>query len=647
MSYAAYSSMMLDYTVGKIRELNAARDLKLAALKTKADAENYVLDVRTKIAAIFNIPQNRPIPESRCCGVVVKADFKVEKIIYYSRENFPVTSNLYLPLTPGKHPAVIFVCGHSGEGKAAAAYQLAASNLARKGYAVLVIDPIGQGERWQFIGVEGAERISGSCTKEHAILGKQLRLCGDFFGSWRAYDAICGLDYLLSRPEVDAARVGITGNSGGGTMTTVVQALDSRFTMAAPSCYVTSWQRNFENEVIVDSEQMFPGILAAGCEMGDLILAYAPRPVILLGQKQDFFDERGLRETYERAKKVYELLGAGENLQFFIGPTYHGYSIENREAMYEFFNRHAGVDADGKESPDKVVLTAEETYCVESGQVMTSLPECFTARDIILKQAEKLKLERAALSPAELKDKLKAVLQIPDCFAEPYVRMLRTLYIPQEQGYLIHSRFGIETEHGIMTTLKFICGTAYSSFPALEELTIYLPHLDAGTEMVEKTLPEGMVAGYDCRNVGESRAITCYAVEEYNHFQTEHGQDYHYDGIGDMYNRSTVAQRVFDLLSAIAYVKNCGVKKIKLAGRGLGCVPAVIGALLCDDVKALTLYDAPESWQSMLEKPATYWPQSCMIPGVLAYADLPEIYAAVKAEKPLTIVNFAEEPELE
>ena len=644
MSYAAYSSMMLDYTVDNIRKLNADRDLKLAALKTKADAEAYVRGVREKIAAVFNIPQNRSVPESRCCGVVTKTDFKVEKIIYYSRENFPVTSNLYLPLTPGKHPAVILVCGHSGEGKAAEAYQLAASNLARKGYAVLVIDPIGQGERWQFIGVEGAERISGSCTKEHTILGKKLRLCGEFFGSWRAYDAICGLDYLLSRPEVDSARVGITGNSGGGTMTTVVQALDSRFTMAAPSCYVTSWQRNFENEVIVDSEQMFPGILAAGCEMGDLILAYAPRPVILLGQKQDFFDERGLRETYERAKKVYELLGAGENLQFFIGPTYHGYSIENREAMYKFFNRHAGVDADGKESPDKVVLTAEETYCVESGQVMTSLPECFTARDIILKQVEKLKLERAALSPAALKAELKNMLQIPDCFAEPYVRMLRTLYFKQEDGFLIHSRFGIETEPGIMTTLKFIGDTAYSSFPALDELTIYLPHLDAGKEMQEKELPSGtVVAGYDCRNVGESRAITCYAVEEYNHFQTEHGQDYHYDGIGDMFNRSTVAQRVFDLLSAIEYVKRCGVKKIKLAGRGLGCVPAAIGALLCADVKGLTLYDAPESWQSMVTKPATYWPQSCMIPGILKYTDLPEIYAAVNAD----IVNFADEPEFE
>ena len=162
--------------------------------------------------------------------------------------------------------------------------------------------------------------------------------------------------------------------------------------------------------------------------------------------------------------------------------------------------------------------------------------------------------------------------------------------------------------------------------------------------MQEKELPSGtVVAGYDCRNVGESRAITCYAVEEYNHFQTEHGQDYHYDGIGDMYNRSTVAQRVFDLLSAIEYVKRCGVKKIKLAGRGLGCVPAAIGALLSADVEALTLYDAPESWQSMVTKPATYWPQSCMIPGILKYTDLPEIYAAVNAD----IVNFADEPEFE
>lgn len=77
-------------------------------------------------------------------------------------------------------------------------------------------------------------------------------------GAWRAWDAVRGLDYLLSRPEVDTTRVGLTGNSGGGTMTTFVNALEDRLTMAAPSCYITTWVHNVENELPADSEQMPP-----------------------------------------------------------------------------------------------------------------------------------------------------------------------------------------------------------------------------------------------------------------------------------------------------------------------------------------------------------------------------------------------------
>ena len=185
-------------------------------------------------------------------------------------------------------------------------------------------------------------------------------------------------------------------------------------------------------------------MLAAGFEMGDLLLAYAPRPILLLGQKQDFFDERGLRETYARAEKVYELLGAGDNLQYFIGPTYHGYSIENREAMYGFFNQHAGIDAEACEAGDTAVLAEEELRCTADGQLMVSMPECFTVRDFIRKKTAELQGKRVALSGNELKNLLRDLLHLPSTFALPYVRKLNALYFKKESGYQVHSRFGIE-----------------------------------------------------------------------------------------------------------------------------------------------------------------------------------------------------------
>ena len=132
-------------------------------------------------------------------------------------------------------------------------------------------------------------------------------------------------------------------------MTTFVNALEDRLTMAAPSCYITTWVHNVENELPADSEQMPPGTLAAGLEMGDFLIARAPRPLVVLGQSNDFFDPRGTRETYEEVRKVYRLLGAEDSIRLTIGHGDHGYSKENREAMYSLFNDTAKVAAPAAE----------------------------------------------------------------------------------------------------------------------------------------------------------------------------------------------------------------------------------------------------------------------------------------------------------
>ena len=643
-----YRSILGNYlqesVVRRIRELNAARSARIGALKTRADAEAYIREVRQKIADIFNISSDRSVPAAEVAKVVEMGDFKIENIIYFSRENFPVTANLYIPNTPGKHPATLFLCGHSADGKFA--YRSGAANLAKKGFVVLVVDPISQGERWQFMGVPYASEVHGKCTREHNMLGKQLRLLGEYFGTWRACDALRGLDYLLSRSEVDTSRVGITGNSGGGTMTTFVQALDERFTMAAPSCYVTSWQRNFENELPADVEQIPPGILAAGCEMGDFLLAYAPRPILLMGQKNDFFDPRGLQETYNQVKKVYALLGAEDNIQCFIGPTNHSYSIENREAMYGFFTRHAGVDADAKESYDAADLTGSMLNCTESGQLATARPELAKVHDFILKYVHDFAASRPKLTAMEVKAKLRELLNIPEKVAEPYVRMLRGRRVPGLPDVRARfARFAIEDDRGMLVPLKLNTPSVCFHFPELEKLTIYIPHLDSVNEVAKiDRAADDVYAGLDVRGIGETLSLGTDQNEELRKFSALYSQDYHYDSVALMFGSSMVADRVMDILRAIEFVKARGVKRIELAGRGQGSLPALFAALVSDDVAAVKLWDAPESYQSMTEKRLTLWPQSCMVPGILKYMDLPDIHAALREFKPLEIVNFVDEP---
>ena len=639
-----YGSLLQEYNVRKLRELNRTRSARIAALTNREEAEKYILEVREKIAAAFDLPERKTIPEAMVTGSVKGDGFRMEKIIIESRRDYPVTTNLYLPENISSAlPAVLFLCGHAQEGKAAGAYAGGAATLAKKGFAVLVVDPVGQGERYQFTGVKNSWAVNGGCVMEHNMLGKQLWLAGEFFGSWRAHDALSALDYLLSRPEVDPARVGVTGNSGGGTMTTFVQALDPRFTMAAPSCYVTSWQRNIENELPADAEQMPPGILASGCEMGDLILAYAPRPILLLGQKNDFFDPRGLKETYEECRKVYALLGAEENLQLFIGPTNHSYSVENRCAMYEFFDTHAALSnpviTPGNEA-DISVFTAEDYFCTPTGQTV-DLPGKKLLHDLIVEKIDQLAAGRKDPTLPELKKLFTETYHISDEMVEPYCRSLRCAYHVND-GKLpmfIYSRFAVESEPGIVVPLWLKDPNekkVYFHVPENADFDLYIPHLSAADELPEIDSAR-ILCGVDVRGIGAARSNNC-DVDLMDDFFHLYGEDYHYNSCEILFDSSTLAARVRDLLSTIALLRSRNASSIHLTGRGQGSIVALIGAILADDVASVTLLDTPESFDSMARERITFWPMALMPRGILKYTDLPDMREALGSR--CKVVNF-------
>ena len=638
-----FGALLQEYNVSRIREVNARRTAKINALETKADAEAYVAEVRSAIAESFALPERKGVPPFEITGTVELPECKVEKIIYESRPGLWVTANVYIPKNlSAPAPACLFLCGHSADGKICGTYRAGAMTLAANGYVTLIIDPIAQGERYQFATAKNNYTVHDINTREHNMLGKQMWLTGEFFGTWRAHDALCGLDYLLSRPDVDSSRVAITGNSGGGTMTTFVQALDPRFTMAAPSCYVTSWQRNIENELPADVEQIPPGILAAGCEMGDFILAYAPRPVLLLGQKNDFFDARGLKETFEKCRKVYQLLGAEENLQFFIGPVNHGYSIENRFAMYEFFSKHGNTPAIEKESDFASVPTAK-LLCT-SGNQITDLPGKKLVYELISEKVSALAAARKQLSLDEMAEILVSKLGLPSVMPEPYCRQLRPSGAnPDNSSFFFFSRFGLDVEPGIVIPMLLKSENlidAFFHFPEMDEITLYVPHLSSEKELRNMTVTSGFAAGVDVRGVGETLSLNCDFYGD--NFFHAYGSDYHYNSIAIMFGQSLLVERMRDLLAAIAFVKARGVKTIRLAGRGQGALVALFTALVCKDVASVKLFDAPESYAKMVTGRITLWPHSVMVRGILNYMDLPEIYAAMKAAGKLEIINFSD-----
>ena len=629
----AYGHMLHEYYRKQLSECFAKRKERLNNLKNREDALAYVSEVKAKISSSFGtFPERTPL-NARTVETIEYDNYKVEKVIYESRPNFPVSALLFMPNSiEGKIPGVLGVCGHSDNGKLEEAYQSFCLGLVSKGFAVLIYDPIHQGERHQFDNVVNGEKVSASCTQVHNMIGKELRLCGDFFGAWRVWDGIRGIDYLCSRPEVDTSRLGVTGNSGGGTTSTYISALDDRLTMMAPGCYITTFMRNFDNELPVDSEQMPPNLIADEIDMADFIIAQAPRPSIILAKRNDFFDPRGAEESFAEAQKVYSLLGAEENVMLNIAPGGHGFCQNSRENMYKLFCKTAGINDDGKEPENLNVRPDEELYCAPEGNT-SKIENSRVVPDFLKDMAAEFKAKRE--TPANMAEALQKILKIEANEDVPDYKIVRRKFWFND--YKV-SQFALETEPGITCIMRIISkDNAFFHLPNSEEATLYVSHLDAKEEMLEGIGGElkDNLFGFDVRGTGDSTPMTCDHYGDYFH---PYDFDYFYAGHSIMLNQTYLGGKVKDVLAAVNLLKSNGIKKINLVGRGLGAIAAAFAAVISDKVDSVKLINAPLSYEQMINDTMTWWPLSYMPQGILKVCDLPDIYKTLEA-KNLEIVD--------
>jgi dienelactone hydrolase len=623
--------MVQEYFVARARAAERAGLRDRAALHTRADALAYVEQVRKKIRLCFGpLPEKTPL-NPRITGVVDRDAYRIEKVIFESRPNFLVTANLYLP-RGRKHPVpgVVGVCGHSDNGKAAEPYQAFAQGLARAGYAVLVYDPVGQGERLQYGHLPAGVRPYVG-VGEHLHAGNQQFLVGEFFGTWRAWDGIRALDYLLGRPEVDPKRVGVTGNSGGGTVTAWLCGLDQRWTMAAPGCFVTTFRRNLENELPADTEQCPPRALALHLDHDDFLAAMAPRSVIVLAKEQDFFDVRGAEEAVARLRRLYTLLGAADEVGLFVGPTPHGYSRENREAMYRWFNRAVGF-ADAGAEPKVVVEKDEMLWCTPKGRVADLGSR--TVFSFTREKSRGLARKHTPLAGEALCRVVADLLRLPQRTGVPDYRILREV---GGRGYprLHATTYAVEIEPGIFALVYRLSQRPHASRPPRDgsRAVLYVAHHSADAELREEPLiaqllrEEAGAAFYACdvRGVGESRPDTCGKDQ----FLAPAGSDYFYAIHSIMLDFPYVGQKTFDVLGVLDWLADCGHREVHLAGKGWGALPATFAALLHERVGRVTLKNALTAYRDVAESETYAWSLSAFVPGVLEHFDLPDCYRAL------------------
>ncbi len=369
---------MLQKRVEKINQIKDINGWK--------ERQNEVRQILWEIIGSF--PDKTPL-NAKITGTVKKNGYKVENIIYESLPGFYVTSSLFIPDKRQKRaPAILFCSGHSHGVYRLESYQLPLLNLVKKGFIVLAIDPVSQGERLQYFDPEKGESIIGSSTKEHSYPAIQVFLTGKSIARYFVWDGIRGIDYLTSRKEVDPERIGVHGLSGGGTQTAYISALDDRVAASAPACYITSYQRLIESIGVQDGEQNLYNGLVRGIDHADYIEIRAPKPTLIMANTRDFFSIQGSRETYNELKRVYKVFGAPGNIEIIEDDYGHGYTKKNREAMYAFFQKHLGMP--GSSAEEEVDFsTGQELQKTATGQLSNSLGGV-TIFDINRKEAESL-----------------------------------------------------------------------------------------------------------------------------------------------------------------------------------------------------------------------------------------------------------------
>jgi cephalosporin-C deacetylase-like acetyl esterase/pimeloyl-ACP methyl ester carboxylesterase len=611
-----------------------ARRATIKAIQRPEQVKARQAELREKfVAAIGGFPAKTPL-NPQVTGTLKRDGYRVEKVVYESRPHHHVTAALYLPDGDGPFPGVLVPCGHSVNGKAAEAYQRVCILMAKNGLAVLCYDPIGQGERVQLLDKLGKPAIAGS-TSEHTMAGVGALLVGGSTAGYRIWDGIRSLDYLASRPEIDPDRLGCTGNSGGGTLTSYLMALDDRIKVAAPSCYITSLERLFATIGPQDAEQNITGQVAFGMDHADYLTLRAPRPTLVCVGTRDYFDIDGAWASFREAKRLYGVLGRGDCVDLFEYDDTHGFSKPRREAAMRWMRRWLLNKDDAPTEGNFPVEKDEALQVTRSGQVL----EDFKGKsvfDLNRERAAELAADRAAFLTKHKPDAARAVVRkligLPETVPEAGLRAVTVRGV---------ARFVYDTEPGVrVPALGFGSKRQVGTEPG--PLIVYLHEAGKAAEAgpgaaIEKLVQAGnAVIAADLRGVGET-APGQPPGKRPNYFGTDSREAF----LGLHLNRPLLGQRVLDVLSILK--KSGGPKQeVHLVGVGSMGPVALHAAALDERVKSVTLERSVVSWEAVANSPVSHNQLANAVPGALAVYDLPQLAALVAPRK--VVIRAATDP---
>jgi dienelactone hydrolase len=625
--------MVHAYLLGKTHAALDRRKEAFEKLKTPEEVAAYQKRMREFfVEQLGGFPERTPL-DARVVERMDRDGYRIEKVIYQSRPRLYVTALLYLPDAKPPYPGVLVPCGHSGNGKANEPYQRACILLAKNGMAALCYDPIEQGERYQLLDEKGKPILGG--TQAHSMVGVGSILLGRNTATFRVWDGIRGIDYLAGREEIDPKRIGCTGNSGGGTLTAYLMALDERIACAAPSCYLTSLGRLMDTIGPQDAEQNIHAQIAFGMDHADYVHMRAAKPTLMCTATRDFFDIGGSWDTFREAKRLYGRLGFAERVDLVENDAEHGFNSSLRVAAVRWMRRWLlGVD-DAITEPDFPILTDQEATCTPRGQVML-LDGARSTYDLNLdlesQLAEKRKKFWKETAPADAMAEVRRITGIRKLADLPEPKVEKAGQLPRE-GYRVEKLI-LKPEPGIaLPALAFVPET--KSGDAYLYLNAEGKQADAAPGgPIEKLVKAGnVVLAVDLRGLGETQP----AGKEHA-YDDLLGKDWRDVSIAYMLDTSYLAMRAEDVLVCArflaTYEAGAAPNRVHLASIGLVGPPALHAAALEPRCFAsVSLARSLANWSDLLRAPLAKQQYVHTVHGALKCYDLPDLLGTLPADK--------------
>lgn len=644
--------------------LEAFEKIKSVAEAEKWAQERYDFFLRQ----IGGLPERTPL-NARIVGKLEGKGYRIEKVMFESRPKHHVTGTLYLPLTRGPYPAVLVPCGHSHTGKAAGHYQRTSILLAKNGIAALCYDPIGQGERYQMIDYENDHnqfktvsyklapphpRVQYVCTIEHTTMGLGSILLGSNIAQYRIWDGMRAIDYLQSRDDIIGDKIGCTGISGGGTMTSYLMALDKRIFAAAPGCFPMTFRSLIDTKGAQDGEQTIFGQIKFGMDQADYCIMRAPRPTLILGATRDAtFDIKGTWPLFRESKRFYTRLRYPERMSMIEADMPHGFYYPLREASVQWMRRWLlGIDdvvREFEDLPDPISdkelralsegdWTDQELRCTPEGLTLLMKGER-SVFQINAEQEKALKRKRepvwAKMDTAGRRELIRETIGLNAeslRYATPTSEVVGTI---KRKGYIIE-KIIISPEPGIkLPALAFVPPNPKG------EVVLYLH----GVSMTEDAKPGGaieklmkekgrIVLAAELRGIGETE--TGHDKRDYG--RGRFGRDVQEIFLAYLMGSSYVGMRTVDVAAwtdfLASYKNTKGQNKIHLIAQGEAAIPALHAAALDSNrFESVGFNETIKSWAEVVSTPENLNQAVSVVHGALKHYDLSDLIEMVGKDK--------------